>query len=436
MSLNMDRRIVSNSITTDILIVGAGPAGCAAAITLAQAGRDVLLVDQHPFPRDKTCGDGLIPDALKALEHLGLTEDIKRLAMPVKGLVCHGPAGGSLTVPSEMAVLPRRVLDQLLIERARTLGARVLTRAKYVTPMINETGLPDYGGESLIGRMNGANVSVDGQLRQVRARWTILATGANPAALHAAGLCTRSLPSAMAVRAYVSNPAFKGLDGHPIEHLHISWHKSYSPGYGWVFPCPNGVFNLGVGLYGLHEPGWRDRLRRLAGLSAIHHKKANLNELFRRFTEIDPLAKRLIETGTLIGGIKGAPLRCSLAGATPAVPGLLVTGEAVGSTYALTGEGIGKAMETGMLSAQALLDHETDDDICTAYADMLSNLQPKFDVYLRANKINQVPWLIDLAIARGNRSPDLVRRMSEVLEEKANPARLFTLRGAWKFLTQ
>lgn len=409
----------------DILIVGAGPAGCAAAITLARAGREVLLIDQHDFPRDKTCGDGLIPDSLQALEQLGVLSLIKGLATPVKGLVCHGPRGGKLEVPAELAVLPRKVLDNCLFEQARASGAKTMTEVRFVSPLRDTRQ-----------HVIGARVQQHGLTREIRAKWTILATGAATSALRACGHCTQTRPSAMALRAYVHNPSFVQENGQAIEHLHISWHKSYAPGYGWIFPCPDGIYNVGVGLYGLHDTRRLDKWR-LPGLKST---KPNLATLFERFIHSNPMAEQLMRTGTLIGEIKGAPLRCSLRGAKAASPGLLVTGEAIGSTYALTGEGIGKAMETGMLSAQALLDDndsaKQDTDVVSNYERLLATLEPKFAIYEQANKINRAPWLIDLAIARGNRSPRLVERMSRVLEEKANPARLFTWRGAWKFLIE
>jgi menaquinone-9 beta-reductase len=416
------------SLSTDILIVGAGPAGCAAAITLAQAGRRVLLIDQHDFPRDKTCGDGLIPDSMHALERLGVLSTVRQAATTVKGVACHGPKGGTLYIPGDLAVLPRKALDQCLFERAKAVGATAMTGVRYLEPI-----------KDLNGRTAGACVDIKGQRHEIMANWTVLATGATVNALQATGLCSQTLPSAMALRAYVHHPDFIDENGKPIEHLHISWHKSYAPGYGWVFPCPNGVYNIGVGLYGMHETGFCAKLAKLPGLKRLSNfkpKKLNLAQLFKQFSDSNPLAKRLLESGTLVSEIKGAPLRCSLEGAKPAAPGILVTGEAMGSTYALTGEGIGKAMETGILSAQALLDDSDDTDTCRAYEQMLKDLAPKFSIYQQANKINRAPWLIDLAIARGNKSPRLVKRMSMVLEEKANPAKLFTFKGAWKFLTE
>ena len=95
-------------IRCEVLVVGAGPAGSACAQWLARAGRDVLLVDQHDFPRDKVCGDGLIPDAHRALARLGVLEEVMALAQRVRHVGCIGPRGGRIDVPGSLSVLPRR----------------------------------------------------------------------------------------------------------------------------------------------------------------------------------------------------------------------------------------------------------------------------------------------------------------------------------------
>ena len=129
---------------------------------------------------------------------------------------------------------------------------------------------------------------------------------------------------------------------------------------------------------------------------------------------------------------KGAPLRCSLDGALHARAGLLVAGEAAGSTYAFTGEGIGKAMETGILAAEALLGAGDDAAITQRYDASLAELKPRFDLYERANHVNAHPWLADLLIWRANKNPRILRRMAGVLEETDNPGRLVTARGLVK----
>ena len=124
----------------DVLVIGAGPAGSAAAITLARAGLDVVLVDQHPFPRDKVCGDGLIPDAHHALRKLGVLDEVMALAQAAGFVGCIGPRGGRVDVPGVLAVLPRKELDLILCRAAVAAGARMFAPVRFMAP-IEEGGV-------------------------------------------------------------------------------------------------------------------------------------------------------------------------------------------------------------------------------------------------------------------------------------------------------
>jgi geranylgeranyl reductase family protein len=395
----------------DVLVIGAGPAGSACAQKLAEAGRDVLLVDQHDFPRDKICGDGLIPDSHAALKRLGVFDEVMAAARHVSHVRCVAPRGGVVDVPGQLSVLPRKLLDHILVRSAQRAGARLATPLRFEAPLLD--------GERVVG----ARLKAGDGLHEVRAGWVVLATGAVPQGLIAAGLCERRAPSGVALRGYVKNDAMVGR----ISQLQIVWHPRLRGGYGWIFPAPGGTFNIGAGLTGSHVElkGGKGKMR-----------SVNLREMFQAFAEVYAPAGELMRSGTLLGELKGAPLRCSLLGARWSRPGLLVTGEAAGSTYAFTGEGIGKAMETGMLAAQALQQPGSDADIAQRYEATLRALMPKFDLYETASHVNHRPWLADLVIWRARKSPRILRRMSGVLEETQNPGRLFTWRGLTKLLSE
>lgn len=391
----------------EVLVVGAGPAGSAAAQWLARAGVDVVLVDQHRFPRDKVCGDGLIPDAHAALARLGVLDEVMALAQPAQHVGCIGPRGGRVDVPGTLAVLPRRELDQILCRSAALAGAKMFA------PVHFEGLLHDAAG-----RVGGATVGHGTVKREIRARWVLLATGAVPQALIAAGVCERQAPSGIAMRTYIRNPAMADR----LRALDVVWDRRLRPGYGWIFPCRDGVFNVGVGVANSHRRGADGRHNKL---------DVNLRQMFASFCEFYEPARELLAGGELQGPLKGAPLRCTLKGAVFSRPGLLVTGEAAGSTYSFTGEGIGKAMETGLLAAEAVLaGRRTDDDaVRTRYEAALRALQPRFALYERANGINAHPWLADLVIWRAQRSARLRERMSGVLNETSNPGTLLSLKG-------
>jgi len=397
----------------EVLVVGAGPAGSAAATLLAREGFDTVLIDQHAFPRDKVCGDGLIPDAHRALERLGVHDEVMAAAQPVGHVRCIGPRGGHIDVPGRLAVLPRRELDLIVCRGAARAGARMHAPVRFVGPVEAD------------GRVVGARVAEGEATRGIAARWIVLASGAPPQASLAAGVCERRTPSAIALRGYVRNPAMVGR----ISELEVLWHKRLKPGYGWIFPCRDGVFNIGVGVAHSHKAG-RDGRHRMQDI--------NLREVFDGFVEVHPPARELMAGGQLLGDLKGAPLRCSLEGAAWSRPGLLVAGEAAGSTYALTGEGIGKALETGLLAAEALVAGEragrAEADTRAAYEAALAALRPRFAVYEKANTVNERPWLVDLLVWSARRSSRRLQRMSGVLEETHTPGNLITARSFARLL--
>jgi len=401
--------------TCDVLVVGAGPAGSACAQTLARGGLDVLLADQHAFPRDKVCGDGLIPDSHAALRRLGVYDEVAALALHVSHVRCVGPRGGHVDVAGTLSVLPRRTLDHVLVRAAERAGARLLAPLRFEAPLLD--------GERVVG----ARLKSAAGLHEIGARWVVLATGAVPQALIAAGLCERHTPSGVALRGYVRHEGMAGQ----IQQLQMVWHPRLRGGYGWVFPAPGGLFNIGTGLTGSHRTE-RDGARAGKG----RKQAVNLRRMLDDFCDIYAPAGELMRNGQLQGEIKGAPLRCSLGGARWSRAGLLATGEAAGSTYAFSGEGIGKALETGLLAAEALLGGRDVPEAAVRqrYEAALHRLRPRFELYDTASRVNQYPWIADLVIWRAHRSPGIMRRLSGILEETSNPGHLFSWRGMTRLM--
>lgn len=397
----------------DVLVIGAGPAGSSAAHWLARHGRDVVLIDQHDFPREKVCGDGLIPDAHTALQRLGLLDEVMARAQGVRQVRCVGPSGTWVDVDGTLAVLPRQQLDHLLVQGAQRAGARLCTPVRL-------DGLIETAGRVVGARLRALGPD-QAALHEVRARWVVLATGAPVQAMQIAGLNQRRAPSGVALRGYVRNPQRRAQQ----LTMDVVWHKALRPGYGWIFPVGDDVYNIGVGAFHHSHP---------------HDAGANLRQMFDAFTSVYAPARELMQGGELLGDLKGAPLRCTLDGAEYSRAGLLATGEAIGSTYDFTGEGIGKAMETGLLAAEVLLagwsgpgDNEA--AVRADYTARLQRLKPRFDLYEKANRINRHPWLADLVIRRARKSEKLRRRISGVLNETSNPGNLLTVQGLFRLFT-
>jgi geranylgeranyl reductase family protein len=405
----------------DVLIVGAGPAGSAAAITLAGAGFDVVLIDQQAFPRDKICGDGLIPDAHHALRRLGMLDAVLARARSVRHVAVIGPRGGRIDVPGTLAVLPRRELDAMLCQEAVEAGARMHAPVRFIGLLEEDQGAGEVGTRRVVG----ATVRAGDATREVRATWVLIASGAPPQALMASGMCDRRTPTGVALRGYVKNLA---MVDH-ITELEVVWHPRMRHGYGWIFPGPDGVFNIGVGVAHSHAIG---------GDSGQSMQDINLRTMFDEFTRVHRAAGDLLAGGEWVGELKGAPLRCSLRGGKLSRPGLMVTGEAAGSTYAFTGEGIGKALETGLAAADVLIqarhDQQPEAQERTTYEQKVRALAPRYEMYDKANIVNMHPWLVDLVVWSAKRSPSRLRRMTGLLEETHLPSSLLSVRSWMRLL--
>lgn len=386
----------------DIIIVGAGPAGCAAARTLARGGWRVGLFDRAQFPREKTCGDALIPDAHTALEKLGLRERVEQIAYPTAALRLISFNGSEVTVRGKTASTPRIRLDALLLEAAQEAGV-------LFHPLHDFVSVRDVAGERYEAAFNAGQESVT-----VSAAWVLLATGANVVPVAHVGLLDRAEPSSFAVRQYVRNPRL----GKDFNELVFILDHTVHGGYGWVFPGPENVFNIGIGYFGSTR------------------KHGRLRDDFDAFVKSQPLVKDLMSDGEVVSPLKGAPLRTGLTGARFADGGILATGECVGATFPLTGEGIGKALETGVLAAEQLLAHAPQGRkaVAEAYTASMAALRPKFDAYRKAELLLRWPWLADLLVARAAKGKYIPSRLEALFNETADPANLFKLRTWLKIL--
>ena len=237
----------------DVLVIGAGPSGAAAAYWLAERGRRVLLVEKKRFPREKTCGDGLTPRAVRQLHDMGLADPLSDFHR-FDGLrsIAHGVTlelawPDHPDFPSYGYVVRRSELDDMVANRAVKAGATLLAATEATEPLIED------------GRVVGAMVldKDAGTTRAIRARYVIVADGANSRFGRALGTSrNRTYPLGMAIRGYFTSPLH---DDPWIEsHLDIRDREgNHLPGYGWIFPVGDGTVNVGVGLLSTFT-GWKN----------------------------------------------------------------------------------------------------------------------------------------------------------------------------------
>jgi len=383
----------------DVAVVGAGPAGAIASLILSRAGHRVVLIDRRSFPRDKACGDALIPDALAVLARHGLLARVEAKAARWTLGTVYGPYRASVDIDTELLTIRRAVLDAELVAAATEAGAT------FVHGLAAEI---DDAGE------RGATVRLaDGT--EIRARLACIATGANVTLLERCGMLERPAPSAVAIRTYVHAD-------HPLDRLVVSFDRRILPGYGWIFPMGNGAFNVGCGVVSAPE---RDA-------------PVDLREMLGVFLGAFPLGRTLVRAERRREAVRGAMLRYGLTGARPHAGGaVFAVGESIGSTYPLTGEGIGKAMETAELGASladtALRRGSTAP--LASYAERLTReLRPKYMGYEAAQRWIAVPGLADLLFHRARRRPRLRAAFSGMLNETVEPSRVISPSGLLRAL--
>ena len=317
--------------TWDALVIGGGPAGAAAAFWLAQAGHRVLVVEKKQFPREKTCGDGLTPRAVRQLHDIGLAEPLSQY-LRFDGLrsIAHGVTlelawPEHPDFPSYGYVVRRRELDKLVADRAADAGAVVWSGAEAVEPIVDG------------GLVTGAVIKRDGVSEGVRARYIVVADGSNSRFGRSLGAARdRTYPMGMAVRGYFTSP----FHDEPWIESHLDLHDSEGnnlPGYGWIFPVGDGTVNVGVGLLSTFS-GW---------------KSVNTSKLMDAFVETAP-ARWGISRETSCGPPTGGKLPTGGSVMPNVGPNWLIVGDAAGSVNPFNGEGISLAYETGRWAAEAV----------------------------------------------------------------------------------
>ena len=395
-----------SAIHYDVAVIGAGPAGSAAAYFLARGGLRVALLDKSDFPRDKTCGDGLTPRALKVLDTMGVLPEVEKLAFRCSGVTlrCSDEVTFRLDLSQRddslqhLLILPRFILDELLRRHAVDAGAMFIPHVKVDNITDEKDGLVRIWGE-------------DGQ--SIECELAIIATGANTGLLRKTGLLKQSPPTNLAARAYFEN--VEGLD----DTVMLFFDGIQCPGYGWVFPTAPDKANIGCGVY--------------------FSSRTPQPTYLRHLIESHPYFKRILRNARLVGPIKGHPLRTDFSGSLSGEGRILVIGESAGLVNPITGEGIDYALESAQLAAEAILDARDSElgspAIQKNYRMMLNR---KFRLLFTLGHLTQRIYLrdgvIDKVLRRVQHKPYLQQLVVDACYGDANPISAFTPRTLWEIL--
>jgi geranylgeranyl reductase family protein len=319
-----------------VLIVGAGPTGCAAGIMLARAGVDVCVVDRARFPRDKVCGDAVSNDGMELIDRLGARTavDCSPHAVVHRAAAVF-PDGTRIAREYERPgyIVPRYHLDDCLRRVLEASGARLIQDCRVSS--LTRTGdrvsgaqgpALSWGAKVVIAADGYGSVGLEA-IRQPRPRGRYLAV------------------SATGYYRSVDFPSGADTADHYFE-------KELPFGYGWIFPAVDGIANVGV--------------YQRADAYAKSGKK--LKQLFAEFLVRRALRLRTAEA---VGNVRAWSLPLAPRPIPVSAPGLLLAGDAGGFIDPLSGEGIWQGLHTGVLAAdvtvQALREGELNPSLQRRY---------------------------------------------------------------------
>ncbi|SDR98645.1 geranylgeranyl reductase family protein [Jiangella sp. DSM 45060] len=330
----------------DVIVVGAGPAGSTTAYHLARSGLDVLLLEKASFPRDKVCGDGLTPRAVRQLVRMGVDTSApgwirnRGLRIIGGGMRLHLPWPELASYPDYGLVRTRTDFDELLAKHAAAAGARLHERTNVIAPVLDErTGrIVGVTAKPLDERGRAAGAAVT-----YRAPLVVAADGTSSRLSTAMGIHKRDdRPMAVAVRTYYKTPRH---DDDWMESWLELWAdnpaggRDLLPGYGWIFGTGNGTSNVGLGITNTSKAFGR----------------VDYKDMLRRWAAQTPPEWGFTEENQ-VGDIRSAALPMGFNRQPHYSRGLLLVGDAGGMVNPFNGEGIDYAMEAAGLAATVVAD--------------------------------------------------------------------------------
>ena len=346
-------------MTCDVLIVGAGPAGTAAAITATHHGLKVIVIDKATFPRDKCCGDGLTTLALRELEKLQFDPSTVPSWQDIDAAWLRSPSGREVRLPMPTsgkfaAITPRLELDNALVSQARSAGVTILENCTYDSMTVNT--------ESVC-----VSVTHDNNPLLITASWLIAADGMWSPVRKSLGISESGyLGEWHAFRQYANN-----VTGVANERLIVWFEKDLLPGYAWSFPLPNNRVNIGFGVV-------RDGKRRIQDMKDVW------TDLLQRPHVVEALGPDFVMEDRHTAW----PIPARIDEAITGSGRVLFVGDAAMASDTLTGEGIGQALLTGSLAADAIVRGGLPVEVRSTYAQSVKHhLFADHSMSLRLSKI-------------------------------------------------
>ena len=377
---------VSEEILYDVIVVGGGPGGTAAASFLGLKGKKVLLLEKESWPRDKTCGDALSGKSVGILNELGLSEQLEKADHSVvNGLTFSSPNGTLVRIPFNISekdiskgyVSRRMVSDYIMWQSAKKhCDAH---DGMSVTAVVRDNN--KIAGVKAKGK--------DGVEHEFRGKIIIGADGVSSlVAREIRGTDVDPDHTCIAYRAYYSG--ITGMD----QSLEIHFVKSCMPGYFWIFPLENSLANVGVGML----------------MSDMKKGNVNLQKAMLDAISANPLFKERFASAKLVSPIKAWTLPFGSKKRKVHDDNVMLIGDAAGLVDPFSGEGQGNALLSGklaaLMAAEALDANDTSAAFLAKYDKQLwdavwNELQSSYNM----QKLGRIEWLLNFVIGKAAKSP-------------------------------
>ena len=400
-------------LQTDVLVVGAGPAGSAAAAWASRSGLDVLLVDAETFPRDKPCGDGLTPRAIAELNQLGLAPWLA--GRPTNWGLRAGGFGQELylpwpggSLPRNGSAAPRVELDATIRQVALDAGVSALEGHRAVDVVMEG----DRVGQVVF--TVGAGRSA--QQVSIRCQRLVVADGARSQLGRVLGRTWhRSTAYGVAARGYIKSG--RSDDPWISSHLELRGEQGeLLSGYGWVFPLGSGEVNVGVGTLATAKHPADVNLRGLL----THYANAQRDD-WQFAGDVRAPWSALLPMGGAVSGVAGR--------------NWILVGDAAGCVNPLNGEGIDYGLETGHLAAKVLASTIPNGamDLSNQWAPLLrERYGSAFSIARRLAGYLTVPKLLPTLGPVGMRSRSLMTVALRVMGNLITPEDEDTVARLWR----
>jgi geranylgeranyl reductase family protein len=388
-------------ISTEVCIIGAGPAGAAAALQLQQFSIPCVVVDKAVFPRDKICGDGLSGKVLTALNRIDKSIGDRLCDFTEK----EGSWGVTFSAPGRDALDIAYQPDYTSKTKSGTPAGFVCKRINFDNFLVQEmkrcAGIQLFEGQAIdtytLHEDGYLLTDADGKFA-VKAKLVIVANGAHSSfTKEIANIHMEPQHYCAGIRAY-----YKGVTGLSADgFIELHFLRSLLPGYFWIFPLPNGEANVGISILS----------------SVVRKRKMNLKKTLQQVVANDPVMKERFKNAELVSGVEGYGLPLGSKRRTISGERYMLTGDAAYLIDPFTGEGIGNALYSGRIAAQqAAVCLKTNDFSAAAmkaYDDEVYRiLGPELRLSTKLQRLANKTWLFNFLMKTAMRNKQLRELMS------------------------